>query len=150
MGQPSAQNDTSADTAGSRRQRFARYFPRLFAYVQAMTGSEAIARDTAASAFEATLGEDHRDENEFTLSLFATGRELCIARARARDSLTDVEHEVLSLTFDAQLTREQVAELLGVNGAVVVATLLSGLRKLRDASPAAKPAQAPAPHGLTA
>jgi DNA-directed RNA polymerase specialized sigma24 family protein len=145
MGQ--THNDTPEEIAGARRQRFARYFPRLFAYVQAMTGDELAAREAAAGAFEATLGEDHADENEFILSLFTAGRELCAARARARDTLTDLEHEVLSLTFDAQLTRTQVGELLVLDGDAVVTTLLSGLRKLNEAS-------APAPnrpaHRLTA
>jgi DNA-directed RNA polymerase specialized sigma24 family protein len=132
MGHTDSEN--SDGTAGARRQRFARYFPRLFAYVQAMTGDEGAARDATAGAFEATLSEDHADENEFILSLFTAGRELCAARARARDELTELEHEVLSLTFDAQLTRAQVADLLVLDGDAVIATMLSGLRKLNEAS----------------
>jgi DNA-directed RNA polymerase specialized sigma24 family protein len=148
MGQPTTRKN-STKAAGTRRERFARYFPRLFAYVQAMTGDESTARDATACAFEATLGEDHLDENEFALSLFTAGRELCVARARARASLTEIEHEVLSLTFDAQLPRAQVAELLDLEGDAVVGILLSGLHKLNDAAAA----QAPVSHrmhGLTA
>jgi DNA-directed RNA polymerase specialized sigma24 family protein len=135
MGQNTTLHDTT-ETAGNSRRRFTRYFPRLFAYLRAMTGNESTARDAAASAFEATLAEAADDENEFTTALFAAGRVLCPAAGVAGDGLSDMEREVISLTFDAQLTRAQVAELLGTDADAVVKALLSGLRRLRDESAA--------------
>lgn len=131
MGQKTAFNQTNT-IAGAGRRRFTRYFPRLFAYLQAMTGDETAAREAAASAFEATLREPPSDENEFTLSLFTAGREISRAQAAGHGELSSTENEVVSLTFDAQLTRSQVAELLGVEEDAVMAALLSGLHKLRD------------------
>ena len=97
--------------AGARREvhseRFAAYFPRLFAYACAATGDDEAARDVVVSAFSE---EFSRADN---------------------DGLTPREREVISLLFDAQLDRAQIGVLLGIRDEVVATTLVRGLRKLR-------------------
>ena len=129
MGQITAINSGSPEISVAQRRRFARYFPGVFAYVRAMSNDYATGVEKVVSAFEIALSESHDDEEDFAFSLFTSARRLCGAVGTTPDTC---EREVLSLTFDAQLTREQVADLLELPVDVVVSTLLSGLRRLES------------------
>ena len=129
MGRITAIDGGAPEISVAHRRRFARYFPGLFAYVRAMSDGYSTSVDKVVSAFEKALSEPHANEDAFVLSLFANARELCGANSAARDTS---EREVLSLTFDAQLTREQVSVLLELPVSAVVSTLLRGLRRLRN------------------
>jgi DNA-directed RNA polymerase specialized sigma24 family protein len=126
-------------TAGARRdvqsERFATYFPRLFAYACAATGDDEAARDVVVSAFSDAFSRADAREDEFEIDLFRTARAICQSGEyrlrRHNDGLTPREREVLSLLFDAQLDRAQIRVLLGINEEVVATTLVRGLRKLR-------------------
>ncbi len=129
MGRITAINGGASEISVAHRRRFSRYFPGLFAYVRAMSNGHATGADKVVSAFEMALSEPHANEDAFVLSLFANARELCGVDSTAHDVS---EREVLSLTFDTQLTREQVSDLLEMPVGAVVATLLRGLRRLRS------------------
>jgi DNA-directed RNA polymerase specialized sigma24 family protein len=124
---------------GARREvqseRFAAYFPRLFAYACAATGDDEAARDVVVSAFSDAFSRSDTREDEFEIDLFRTARAICQSGEyrvrRHNDGLTTREREVLSLLFDAQLDRAQIGVLLGIREEVVAKTLVRGLRKLR-------------------
>jgi DNA-directed RNA polymerase specialized sigma24 family protein len=147
MGRITAINGGSPGVSAAHRRRFARYFPGLFAYVRAMSDDYSTAVDTVVAAFEAALAEPHTDEDAFVLSLFRNARALGSVRSTVHDTR---EREVLSLTFDARLTREQVSTLLALPVDEVVSTLLRGLRRLRTLSAAAEAAGDTALHGFAA
>ncbi len=127
--------------AGARREvqseRFAAYFPRVFAYACAATGDDEAARDVVVSAFSDAFSRADTREAEFEIDLFRTARAICQSGEyrvrRHNDGLTPREREVLSLLFDAQLDRAQIGVLLGIKEEVVATTLVRGLRKLRTA-----------------
>ena len=59
------------------------------------------------------------------------------------DSLDPREHEVMSLVFDAGLTRDQIAHVFRISETSVNSLLMTGLRKLKEqTSPAAVAAYA--------
>ncbi|MCH7809909.1 MAG: hypothetical protein IH863_04945 [Chloroflexi bacterium] len=147
MGQITAIDGSVSEISVAHRQRFARYFPGLFAYVRAMSNGYASGVDKVVSAFEIALSETHADEDAFVLSLFTNARKLCGVDSTTHDTS---EREVLSLTFDAHLTREQVSVLLQLPVGTVVSTLLSGLRRLQTLSVATEAASDAALHGFAA
>jgi len=128
MGRITAINGGAPEVSVAHRQRFARYFPGLFAYVRAMSDDYSTSVDKVVSAFEMALSEPHANEDAFVLSLFCHARDLCGVNSTAHDTS---EREILSLTFDAQLTREQVSVLLELPLDTVVSTLLRGLNRLQ-------------------
>ena len=137
MGQITEINGGTPEISVAHRRRFARYFPGLFAYVRAMSDGYSTGVDKVVSAFEMALSEPHADEDAFVFSLFGHARDLCGVRSTAHDTR---EREILSLTFDAKLTREQVSALLDLPMDAVVSTLLHGLNRLqtlREATEAA-------------
>ena len=125
--------------AGARREvhseRFAAYFPRLFAYACAATGDDGAAQDVVVSAFSEAFSRADTREEEFEIDLFRTARAICQSGEyrvrRHNDGLTPREREVISLLFDAQLDRVQIGVVLGIRDEVVATTLVRGLRKLR-------------------
>ena len=147
MGQITAINGGASRISVAHRQRFARYFPGLFAYVRAMSNGYATGVDKVVTAFEIALSEPHADEDSFVLSLFTNARQLCGVDSTAHDTS---EREVLSLTFDAHLTREQVSALLEMPVGAVVSTLLSGLRRLQTLRAATETAGDAALRGFAA
>ena len=148
MGRITTINGGSTEISVAHRRRFARYFPGLFAYVRAMSADGySTGVDKVVSAFELTLSEPHANEDDFVLSLFANARKLCGVNSAAHDTS---EREVLSLTFDAQLTREQVSVLLELPVSAVVSTLLRGLRRLQTLRVATESAGDAALHGFAA
>jgi DNA-directed RNA polymerase specialized sigma24 family protein len=147
MGQITAINGVASKISVAHRQRFARHFPGLFAYVRAMSNGYATGIDKVVSAFEIALSETHADEDAFVLSLFTNARKLCGVDSSAHDAS---EREVLSLTFDAQLTREQVSVLLEMPVGAVVSILLRGLRRLKTLRLATEAAGDAALHGFAA
>ena len=125
-------------------ERYNEYFPRLFAYVRCCVGGEMPAQDIVIQAFSRAFSHpDSADEDRFRTILFRTARRLCRpsltqTRTDADDTLTPREREVLSLVFDAGLTRDQIARLFRIREATVSALLMTGLRKLKEqTSPAA-------------
>lgn len=147
MGQITAITSGVSEIPVAHRRRFARYFPGLFAYVRAMSNDYATGVDKVVSAFEMALSETHADEDAFVLSLFGNARRLCGVDSTAHNAS---EREVLSLTFDAHLTREQVSVLLDLPLGAVVSTLLSGLRRLQTLSAATEAAGDAALQGFAA
>ena len=147
MGRITAINGGSPEVSVAHRRRFARYFPGLFAYVRAMSDEYSSSVDRVVSAFEAALSEPHADEDSFVLSLFANARELCGVGRSAHDTS---EREVLSLTFDAQLTREQVSGLLDLPVDAVISALLRGLSRLQNVRAATETAGDGALQGFAA
>ena len=125
-------------------ERYNEYFPRLFAYVRCCVGGEMPAQDIVIQAFSRAFSHpDSADEDRFRTVLFRTARRLCRpsltqTRPDANDTLTAHEREVLSLVFDAGLTRDQIARLFRIREATISALLMTGLRKLKEqTSPAA-------------
>src|SRR5688572_20206254 len=113
---------TEAPRIWSRRdlnkERFAVYFPRLFAYVYGATGDEEAARELSVASFSDVFSLPDIDESEFPLHLFRIARALSrrpdVRARRPLDGLTSREHDVVSLVFDAQLDRGQIGQLLGL------------------------------------
>ena len=124
---------------GARREvqseRFAAYFPRLFAYACAATGDDEAARYVVVSAFSDAFSRADAREDEFEIDLFRTARAICQSGEyrvrRHNDGLTPQEREVISLLFDAQLDCAQIGVVLGISEEGVATTLVRGLRKLR-------------------
>lgn len=125
--------------AGGRKEiqseRFEMYFSRLFAYACAATGDDEAARDVVVSAFSEAFARPDAREDEFELDLFRAARAICQSGEyrvrRHNDGLSPREREVISLLFDAQLSRVQISALLGIRQEAVTSTLVRGLRKLR-------------------
>ncbi len=131
------------DTA-SVNERYDAYFPRLYTYVRSCVGGEIPAQDIAVEAFARAFSRaGDSDEDRFRTVLFRTARSLCRPILRDNlsgdsDSLNAREREVISLVFDAGLTRDQIARLFRIRETTVGALLMNGLRKLREqTSPAA-------------
>ncbi len=126
------------------RERYNAYFPRLFAYVHSCVGGDIPTQDIIVQAFSrAFCRAGSSDEDRFRIVLFRTARRLCRpalkdCRSDDSDSLNPREREVLSLVFDAGLTRDQIARLFRIRETTVNSALMTGLRKLNgQASPAA-------------
>ncbi len=134
----------------ARRQRFEQYFPGVFAYVSSWLGDDPASRQVVIEAFTRTFSfRAQLDDEDFPILLFATARDLChnaTERKRAGDGLSGREQDVVSLLFDAQLTRSQVSVLLGLRLEQVNSTLIRALKKLRARLPQAA---GPALAGLT-
>lgn len=126
----------SPDVDGRRKERFGRYFPRLFAYVRPWVGTDAQARDVVVEVFARAFAyPEPIEDSDFAFVLFGLAREACAGATESgqkRDGgLTGREREVMGLIFDAQMPRCDVARLLGMDERAVGATLVHGLRKLR-------------------
>jgi len=125
------------------RERLGAHFPRLFAYTYSYVGDAAIAREIVTDAFSRAFARwPDLPDNEFRLALFGVAHRLCRSAASAKAPLDDVlshrEREVISLLFDAQLSRREVGCLLKLKEETVISALMRGLKKLRasSASPA--------------
>lgn len=118
-----------------RRERFGAYFPRVFAYVQHTTGDEAVTREVVAETFARVLARPgEMPDSECRLALFRTARELCQERRAldgAEECLTSRERDILSLVFDGQLSREEVAAVLEMEEPAVTGEMVRALKKLR-------------------
>ena len=126
-----------------QRERFGNYFPRLFAYACAATGDDEAARDVVVASFTDVYSMPDMRSDEFEVALFRAARELCgsgeYRLRRHNDGLSPRERDVISLHFDAQMSRTQISTLLGLQQDAVALTLMRGLRKLRarmDTAPA--------------
>ncbi len=129
---------------GSRNERFGAYFPRLFAYVRSCVGGDMPAQDIIVEAFTRAFSRaGDAGEERFRTVLFRTARRLCRPALRGDgsagdDLLNPREREVISLVFDAGLTREQITRIFRIRQTTVSSALLTGLRKLKEqTSPAA-------------
>jgi DNA-directed RNA polymerase specialized sigma24 family protein len=117
----------------TREERFARNFPRLFSYAFGLTDDEESAKEVTVAAFAVVLPQDQLAEEDFAVALFTAARRLTSRPRNApANGLTPDEEEIISLVFDAELTRSEIARLLGLHSEAVVGRLVSGLRKLRD------------------
>ncbi len=130
-------------------ERYNAYFPRIFAYVYACVGREKPAQEIVVQAFHRAFQRaGSSDENRFRTVLFRSARRMCRPVIKSRksndgDSLDPREHEVMSLVFDARLTRDQIAHLFHISETSVSSLLITGLRKLKEqTSPAAVAAYA--------
>ena len=125
-----------------RQNRFLSYFPRVFAYALGTTGDEKAAKEVTIAAFARAFSLPDMREHEFEVEVFRSAREsgrAPVSRNRqSSDGLTPREREVMSLVFDAQLNRDQVARLLSLRPETVLGVLLKGLRKMRDPMPASR------------
>src|SRR3990172_11674964 len=129
---------------GAVDERYNAYSPRLFAYVRSCVGGEIPAEDIVIQAFSRAFGHpDGADEDRFRTVLFRTARQLCRPALKQPtvdrdDTLNTREREILSLVFDAGLTRQQIAQLFRIRESTVGTLLMTGLRKLKEqTSPAA-------------
>ena len=129
---------------GAVDERYNAYFPRLFAYVRSCVGGEIPAEDIVLQAFSRAFSHpDSADEDRFRTVLFRTARRLCRPALKqptfdGDDPLNAREREILSLVFDAGLTREHIAQLFRIRESTVGTLLMTGLRKLKEqTSPAA-------------
>ncbi len=126
-----------ADT-GSTNERFSAYFPRLFAYVRSCVGGDMPAQDIVVEAFTRAFNKaGGAGEDDFRTVLFRTARRLCRPALRHDgsaddDPLSPREREVISLVFDAGLTREQIARMFRIRETTVSSVLMTGLRKLKE------------------
>lgn len=129
---------------GRTNERFSAYFPRLFAYVRSCVGGDVPTQDIVVESFSRAFSKaGNGSESQFRTILFRSARRLCHPTLKDNssgddDSLSLREREVISLVFDAGLTREQVAQLFHIRETSVSSALLAGLRKLKEqTSPAA-------------
>ena len=121
-------------------ERFGAYFPRLFAYVRSWTGDDAAASDITVEAFCRAFGRPAASPAEFRCSLFGAASQLCRRlrpTATHGDGLSRQERDVLSLLFDARLTRDEVSALLSADCGSISSALIRGLAKLRKSAPSA-------------
>ncbi len=125
-------------------ERYNTYFPRLYGYVRTCVGGDVPAQDIVVQAFAQAFGRaGSGDEDKFLSVLFRTARRL--SRPAFRENRVDDgespdgrEREIISLVFDAGLTRGQIARLFHIRETTVSALLMTGLRKLKEqTSPAA-------------
>ena len=118
------------------RDRFKRYFAKVFAYALSCSGDQTAAKSVTTEAFLATFaGGPGPSDEEFRLALFGNARRLW-RTARQRpffdDALNRRERDALSLLFDAELSKGEVAQLLRLRETTLTATVLRGLLKLRE------------------
>ncbi len=125
------------------KERYNAYFPRLFAYVRSCVGGDMPAQEIMVQAFyQAFRRAGGRDEDRFRTVLFRSARRLCRPtlqdhRPEDGDPLNASEREVISLVFDAGLTREQIARLFRIRPTTVSSLLMAALRKLKEQTSAA-------------
>ena len=123
---------------GSTTERYETYFPRVFAYVYACVGRDMPAQEIVVQAFHRAFQRaGSSDEDRFRTVLFRSARRLCRPVIKQRrpddgDSLDAREHEVMSLVFDAGLTRDQIAHVFHISETSVNSLLMTGLRKLKE------------------
>ena len=128
---------------GGAKERYNAYFPRLFAYVRSCVGGDMPAQEIMVQAFyQAFRRAGGRDEDRFRTVLFRSARRLCRPalqdhRSEDGDPLNASEREVISLVFDAGLTREQIARLFRIRPTTVSSLLMAALRKLKEQTSAA-------------
>ena len=129
---------------GSSTERYETYFPRVFAYVYACVGRDKPAQEIVVQAFHRAFQRaGSSDEDRFRTVLFRSARRMCRPVIKNRrpnddDSLDPREREVMSLVFDARLTRGQIAHVFHISETSVSSLLMTGLRKLKEqTSPAA-------------
>jgi len=101
-----------------------------------MVGNEAHARKVVIETFSQVFAHPaHLSDQQFSMAVFSLARSLCRdARPDGRRNDGDLlgsEREVLSLLFDAQLSRGEVGMVTGLEDEEVRAEMVSGLRKLR-------------------
>jgi DNA-directed RNA polymerase specialized sigma24 family protein len=131
---PRSLSTSAAPSGHESRERFARHFPGVFAYACGMTGDEEAARETAIAAFSAVLRAGGLTDDDFALALFTAARTLTQPKVAASpEGLSVSEQEIISLLFDARLSRAQISALLGIQPEMLAATLLSGLKKVSAA-----------------
>ena len=125
-------------------ERYNAYFPRLFAYVHSCVGGDMPTEDIIVQAFSRAFQRaGNAGEDRFRTVLFRTARRLCRPALKHfgpdhDDSLNPREREVISLVFDAGLTRNQIAHLFRIREATIGSLLMTGLSKLKkQTSPAA-------------
>ncbi len=123
------------------QERFGAHFPRLFAYARTCVDDDVKAGEIVVEAFcRAFVRCSDIPDSEFRLVLFGLARGLCRAAASGKghpdDSLNPREREVLSLLFDAQLSRREIGRLLKVKEHAVTGALVGGLKKLNATPPA--------------
>lgn len=119
------------------QRRFAMHFPKVFAYAHSWTLDEERSREIVMEAFARTFSRGrYPTDEDFAIVLFSVTRDLCsgvrTSSSQAEAGLSDPEREVLALLFDAQLSRQQVGSLLKMPEDSVAATLVRGLRKLKN------------------
>lgn len=118
--------------------RFNQYFPRVFAYVRSCVGGDVPAQEIALKAFtHAYIQAADRPEEEFRAVLFRQARRICRPLITENpdadeDALRPREREVISLVFDAGLSRAEISRLFGIKAETVADLLMSGLRKLKE------------------
>ncbi|MCH7998898.1 MAG: sigma-70 family RNA polymerase sigma factor [Chloroflexi bacterium] len=122
---------------GGATERYETYFPRIFAYVYACVGRDKDAQEIVIQAFHRAFQRaSSNDEDRFQTVLFRSARRLCrpvIKNRRPNDGdfLDPREHEVMSLVFDAGLTRDQITHVFHISETSVNSLLMTGLRKLK-------------------
>jgi DNA-directed RNA polymerase specialized sigma24 family protein len=127
----------SPANSNSVHERYDAYFPRLYAYVHSCVGGDMPTQDIVVQAFsDAFQRAGDADEERFRTTLFRRARHLCRPHLRHdqpddADSLSRWEREVISLVFDAGLTREQVSRTFRIRENKVGCLLVAGLRKLK-------------------
>lgn len=135
--------DAPPAKADTMDERFSVYFPRIFAYARSCVGGDIPAQDIAVEAFsEAFKKAGKGNEERFQTALFRAARRRCrsaMERQRSDDDpLSTAEREIISLIFDAGLTREQITKLFRIKESTINSLLMKGLRKLKEeTSPAA-------------
>lgn len=136
MGRISTAPESPSMADPAKRERFAAYFPRVFAYVHCWAGDDERCREIVIEAFARVFNRGALSDEDFPVALFSVVRDLCegsrSSSSVASGVLSSPEREVLALMFDAQLTRGQVGSLLQINEDTVVSTLVRGLRKLKS------------------
>ncbi len=136
--------DAGPPEVASVNARYDEYFPRVFAYVHSCVGGDLTAQDIIVQAFSRAFNRaGASDEDRFRAELFRTARQLCRpalkdGKSDEGDALNARERDVISLVFDAGLSRDQITRLFRIRGKTVNSLLITGLRKLKEeTSPAA-------------
>jgi DNA-directed RNA polymerase specialized sigma24 family protein len=124
--------------SGIDQERFGAYFPRVFAYTFHQAGNEAAAARIVSEAFAAVFArQPGAGEDEFRLALFGVARDLCRRSAAVPggdERLSEREREIISLLFDAQLTRREAATILGLPEESITNELVRALKKMRGSA----------------
>lgn len=120
----------------SLQERFSAYFAPLFAYARSFVDDDTAASEIVVEAFSRALARSPQlSDGEFRLVLFGMARDLCDSaasgKAREDDPLSPRQREVLSLLFDAQLSRSEIGRLLKVKEETITSAIAQGLLKLR-------------------
>lgn len=124
-----------------RKARFSQHYPRLFAYIFGVTGDTDAASVTTVASFEGIIDDSSSSDDDFTVLLYRRARQLVHQHCRItpKDGLTANEVEVISLLFDAELSRTEVSNVTGVDPAALTRVVIESLKKLKAATQAAQP-----------